>query len=418
MKLLKTSFYTGISTAINFISGFIVTKVVAVKIGPEGMALSGQFQNTASIFIMLSTAAIVSGVIKYLAEYAGQKEDQQRVIRTGVSVIVISASVFSAIVMAGSGYLSKITFHTFDFWLVYFLYGLFLVLVALNAFFNGVYNGLKQIRSLTIVNVTGSVAGIIFTVLMAVYFGVKGVLIASNFTALTIFIINMFFIRRLDFSFRPNFKNWDKKILSLLFAFTLMSIVSGFMGPFIQILVRNRIITGFSVADAGMWQGVTKISDYYLSFITTVLIVYYFPRYSEIKNSKDLLTEIKKGYLIILPAVGVLALGVWFFRGLIVQVLFTPAFEPMMPLFKFQLLGDFFKIGSWLIGFIMVSKAMIKNFIITEIFFGFTYVAWCFFFISRYGIMGATYGFCLNYFIYWVTVFFIIKKYIRANPTC
>ena len=46
MNLIKTSFYTSISTAVTFLSGFIVTKVVAVKIGPEGMAYVGQFQNS------------------------------------------------------------------------------------------------------------------------------------------------------------------------------------------------------------------------------------------------------------------------------------------------------------------------------------------------------------------------------------
>ncbi|HSN61367.1 MAG TPA: hypothetical protein VLR49_10555, partial [Ferruginibacter sp.] len=69
MNLIKTSFYTSISTALSFISGFIVVKVVAVKIGPKGIAFVGQFQNTTAILSMLATAAITMGVVKYLSEH-------------------------------------------------------------------------------------------------------------------------------------------------------------------------------------------------------------------------------------------------------------------------------------------------------------------------------------------------------------
>ena len=67
MKLIKTSFYTSISTSVTFISGFIVTKFVAVKIGPSGITYVGQYQNVIAILAMLSTLAITTGVIKYLA---------------------------------------------------------------------------------------------------------------------------------------------------------------------------------------------------------------------------------------------------------------------------------------------------------------------------------------------------------------
>ena len=63
MKLIKTSFFTSISTAVTLISGFIVTKFVAVKIGPIGMAYVGQYQNTIAILAMFATLAITTGVV-------------------------------------------------------------------------------------------------------------------------------------------------------------------------------------------------------------------------------------------------------------------------------------------------------------------------------------------------------------------
>lgn len=413
MNLVKTSFFTGISTAITFISGFIVTKVVAVKIGPSGMAYVGQYQNSIAIFAMLSTCAIASGVVKYLSTYKDDKEKQQQVVTTAMSIILLCSFAVSLFVIPASAFLSKVAFHTTDFWVVYLLYGVFVSIISLNTFFSSVLNGFKEIKKLTVISIISSLGGIIFTVVFAQTMGVKGVLIASNFIALVVFGFNISFIRKVEgIKWKPNFKKWDNKMVKLLLAFTLMGIISGFAAPAMQLLVRDRIISKFSILDAGCWQAVTRISDYYLSFITTVLAVYYLPRLSEINSKTELRKEIIHGYKIILPVVGILAFLIWLCKIWVVKILFTPEFLPMLPLFKYQLLGDFFKIGSWLIGYIMISKALTKTFILSELFFSCSFIILSYFFMDRYGLIGATYAFCLNYAAYWLIIWILMKKHI------
>ena len=414
MNLVKTSFYTALSTAITFISGFVVTKVVAVKIGPAGMAYVGQFQNTTAIFAMLGIAAISSGVIKYLAQYRDEKEKQQQVITTAISLIVCASFFISFFVIIFSTRLSQSVFHTPEYGIVFILYGIFLTLICLNAFCVAVLNGLKEIRKLTIVNMSASLIGLAFTVSFASAWGLKGVLMASTFAALAVFAVNVIVLRKIkDFHFRPFFTNWNKQLLLMLFAFSLMNVVSGFLQPFSQLFVRDYIIKNISDKEAGYWQAVTRISDYYLGFITTVLSVYYLPRLSELKTKQELNREILNGYKLILPAAAALAIIIWFSKELIVHLLFTSDFLPMLPLFKYQLLGDFLKIGSWLLAFLMLSKAMTKMFIITEITFVYTYMALSYWLMDRYGIIGATYSFAINYGIYWAVMWFLMKKHFR-----
>lgn len=414
MNLIKTSFYTSISTAITFISGFIVTKVVAVKIGPSGMAYVGQYQNSIAILAMFSTCAITSGVIKYLSTYKEDKEKQQQVITTSISIILLCSLAVSLFVLLTSGYLSEAAFHTTNFWMVYLLYGIFVSLISLNSFFASVLNGFKEIKKLTIINIVSSLSGIVFTVGFAYLMGVKGVLIASNAVAVIVFAVNINFIKKIKgVNWMPSFKKWNPQMTRLLFAFTLMGIVTGFASPAMQLMVRDRIISKFSVVDAGCWQAVTKISDYYLAFITTVLGVYYLPRLSEITSKDELRKEIIKGYKMILPAVGMLAIMIWICKVWVVRILFTADFLPMLPLFKYQLLGDFLKIGSWLLGFIMVSKALTRTYIISEITFSVSFVLLSYFFMDRYGVIGTTYAFCINYAIYWIAMWFLMKKYLK-----
>lgn len=413
MNLIKTSFYTSLSTAVNFISGFIVVKVVAVKIGPKGIAYVGQFQNTTAILAMLATAAIASGVVKYLAEFKSDPVKSQKIINTAFLLVFVSALIISLFVMASSGYLSEAAFKTKDFWIVYFLFGLFTMVISFNTVFLAILNGLKEIKKFTIVNICTSLIGVGFTVLFAFTWGIEGVLIASTATAIIIFFIHLYFLKKLRIKWKLDFKSWDKPVIKMLFRFSLMAIVSGFVGQGMQIMVRDRIIVQFSVADAGYWQAVTKISDYYLGFITSVLGVYYMPRLSEITSKTELRNEIFKGYKIILPVVGVVAFVIWLLRDLVIHLLFTPMFLPMKPLFTFQLFGDFFKIGSWLLAYLMIAKAMTKTYITTEIIFAASYVTLSYYLMNCYGIIGATYSFCINYAIYWLFMWFLIRGKIR-----
>jgi len=181
--------------------------------------------------------------------------------------------------------------------------------------------------------------------------------------------------------------------------------------PLSQIAIRNKIIVSFSTTEAGWWQAITKISDYYLAFITTVLSIYYLPRLSEIKTKTELRQEIINGYKIVLPVVGCMALAIWISRIWVVHIIFSKDFLPMTSLFTFQLLGDFFKMGSWLLGYILIAKAEIKLIIITEILFSISLVILSYFFINKYGIIGTTYAFCINYAFYWISMLFVTKKY-------
>lgn len=415
MNLIKTSFYTSISTAINFISGFIVVKVVSEKIGPKGIAFVGQFQNTTSILTMLATAAIATGVVKYLAEHKNDLVQRQKIINTAFLIVFFSSLIISLFVMSTSAYLSEAAFKSKDFWLVYFLFGLFIIAISFNSLFSAILNGLKEIRKFTIINICSSLIGVSITVFSAYYFGLEGVLISSTATSVVIFCINIYIFHKLDIKWKPDFKSWDKSVLKMLSRFSLMAVISGLLVPMMQILVRDRIILRFSVADAGYWQAVTKISDYYLTFITSVLAVYYLPRLSEIQDKGGLRNEIRKGYKIILPVVGSLAFLIWLLKGFVIHILFTPQFLPMKPLFTYQLLGDFFKIGSWLVAYLMLAKAMTKTYIITEIAFAFSYVVLSYYFMNHYGIIGATYSFCINYALYWILMVFFMRYKIRKG---
>lgn len=118
-------------------------------------------------------------------------------------------------------------------------------------------------------------------------------------------------------------------------------------------------------------------------------------------------------YKIILPIVAAMSVGIWLFRFLIIRLILTEEFLPSESLFSWQFIGDFFKIASWLLGYVMLARAMKYKFIVTEIFFSISYVLFCYFFLDHYGLVGATYGFLLNNILLWLAMLFFIKRYLK-----
>ena len=144
--------------------------------------------------------------------------------------------------------------------------------------------------------------------------------------------------------------------------------------------------------------------------ITTTLSYYYLPRLSEIKDRVELRKEIFKGYKFILPLTILSSAMVYIFREFIIEFLYTAKFHPMKELFLYQVIGNIFKIASWLVSYLMVAKAMVKTYIITEILFGASFYLLTMLFLQHYGAVGVTMAYCLNRILYFIVILVIFRK--------
>jgi PST family polysaccharide transporter len=179
-----------------------------------------------------------------------------------------------------------------------------------------------------------------------------------------------------------------------------MSLISAAVMPVSQIFLRGYVISDISAIEAGWWEAMNRVSGSYLSIITSSLGVYYLPKLSETKDKLSLHNEIMRAYKVIVPVLIVGLILVYTFRRLVITVLFSPAFYPMENLFIWQQIGDFFKIMSWLLAYLMLAKAKTILFISTEILCSLSFVLLGLFFIHCNGVQGLTQAYMVNYFLY------------------
>lgn len=411
--LVKVFSYTGFSTLIKLITSYVTVKVVASIIGPSGVALVGQLQNFTSIFTTVGAGGINNGVVKYVSEYKEDETTLQKYLKNGFKLTAYFSGISSLFLIALSTYLSRWVLFEEKYYYLFILFGLNLMLLSFNNFFLSVLNGFKEFKKFVSINIFTNIISLIFTVILVWLYGLKGALISLVTYQGFILLITLFYLRKKSWFSKQLWGNWDKQIVKKYFSYTLMALVTAMTLPVSQLLIRGYIIKEYSITDAGFWEGINKISAMYLMFITTSFSVYYLPKLAEITDNTILRKEIFKTYKIITPLIFITLVMIYLLKDIVINILFTKEFYPMKELFLWQLIGDFFKIMSWLLAFVMVAKSMIKMYIITEILFATSLVLLSYYFIDRYGILGSTQSYCINYFLYFVVMVVVFSKKLK-----
>ncbi len=414
MNLVKTSLLNGIAVVIKLVTALGLNKLLAIYVGPAGYAVIGQFQNAIGMITTFASAGINTGVTKYTAEYFDDDERQHSVWRTAV-VIVAAGSLLAALVIAlfhkslAVLFLKDEAYGSVFIWLAATL-----SILVFNALLLAIMNGKKDIRRYVTVNITGSLVSLIVTGILARFWGLYGALVALTINQSLVFIVTLAICSKSEwFRLRNFIGSFDRAVARNLGKFVLMALTTAAVGPTSQIIVRNHIATTLGWTTAGHWQAVTKISEMYLMLVTSTLGIYYLPRLSEIRDNSELKLEIVNGYKFILPLAVLGAGTIYLFRDWVVVTLFTADFAPMKKMFAWQLAGDVVKIGSWLLAYVMLGRAMMRTFIATEILFSVTWIVMVFVLTDKFAVQGALMAYFANYLIYWIVMIFLIRRQCR-----
>lgn len=399
--IVKVFSLTSISTLVKMCTGLVSVKIVASIIGPAGVALVGQLNNFSTIALSLATGGINSGITKYIAEYKSDASKVKQYLATAFRITVVCSLLVGLVLLLLCKQLSSLIMMTPQYWYVFAIFGITITFYGLNNMLVSVVNGYKQFNKYVKVNVVSSIFGVAFTVALVLALGLPGALISAvTFQSLMIFV-SVLMLRKLEWLR----KDWlvgkfKRTIASQYFRYALMTLLSAFLVPISQMLLLGYVISEISITEAGWWEGMNRISNMYLMVITSSFSVYYLPRLSEISDRIELRHEIFKCYKVIVPLLLAGFTVIYFLRFFIVKLLFTHEFMPMTQLFIWQMAGDFFKICSWLLAFLMVAKSMTKAYISTEIIFTLSYILLGYTFIRLDGIVGLCQAYLTNYVLY------------------
>lgn len=415
MNLVGASMLNALAVGVKLLTYVGLNKILAVYIGPAGYAVVGQFQNFIAIVTTFAGGAINGGVVKYTAEYADNADLQRRAWRTAGTISLVVAFVFAVVVALFSQAIAQGLLSNGGYQDVVLWFALAFPFFVLNALLLSILNGRKEIRRYVLINIVGSIVGLLVTGALSITLGLRGVLIALAVNQSLIFLFAVAYSMRGPwFRLRNLWGEVDRDMARKLAGFAMMSLTSAAVMPLVQMLIRDHIVDVYGLRWAGQWQAVTKISDLYLMLVTSTLGVYYLPRLSEIRQAAELKKEILVGYAYILPFTALVSLAIYLLRDEMIRMLFTPDFADMGQLLGFQLLGDVVKMASWLLGYTLIGQAMVLPFIVTEILFGAISLMLVHALTPIFQVQGVVIAYCLSYALHWLAMMYLVQSRIRT----
>lgn len=359
-----------------------------------------------------STLGMQNGIVKYVAEYQKDEKKLHAVLSTVFISIFAVVLCFSVLLFVLSGYCSEWLFRDYgDYAWVFKVLALTLPWYAGSLMFMAVLNGLGNYKKVIWLNISGNVIGVLLSVLLMWKFQTNGALLGLILFQALFFIFTFYAIwQRFPGLTFARLKYFDTAILRNLLSYSFMSLFSALIGPLVFISIRNNLIDNFSFDTAGQWAAINRLASFYMMFATTMLSVYFLPKLSVAQDSSETKQVIRKYYTTMLPLYAMGMVLLYFLREFIVLVIFKEEFLPMTELFMWQLLGDFFKVGSLILGYQFFAKKLTVAFIVTETISCMILYITSTVLIEKFGVQGAVMAHATTYFICWMLIAIYFRR--------
>jgi len=421
-KIIKTNLFkitslNSLSVALKIGIGLITSKILAIFVGPSGMALVGNLRNFLTSIENISTLGFQNGIVKYTAESEKSRIELQKIVSTVFIALIGVAILLSIILFCSASYWNeKIFGENTEYLIVFKVLSFVLPTYGLSIFFIAVINGLGRFKKVISINIIGNIVGLLTSVFLIMQFKTTGALMAIVIAPTLLFFITLYLVQKEVQIFQfIKLDVFDFKVLKNLSAYSLMTLVSSVFGPFVFLAIRNNIIQDLGIEQAGYWETMTRISSYYLMFISAILSVYFLPKLSKAENNLETKKIFLQYYKYILP-VFVLALVVLYLsRFFVIQLLFTKEFLPVTDLFFLQLLGDVFKVCALILGYQFFAKRKTLMFVLTELFSLSILYFSSLYFIKEFQIEGVVMAHALNNLIYFIILFLCFRSVLKKK---
>lgn len=406
MSLIKSSIWSIISVSIRSIVLFVLNKLFAVYYGPQGITLLSHFQNLLSIFLTVPNDGVNKGIIKYTADETMEQSSFYPILNAG---LILNVLIF--IISLSGLFIFKSFFEnpfpgTNNFWLGIVCFLAFLQLMNLTGL--SLLLAREKIRAFVIIQIIGNLLSLGFAGTMIFMASFQEALLAWAAGPAFTLIITFFYLR---FNLRIRWRNTlifpSSKYLSKLGEYILMALSIVIFSKAVDFFIRQYAIGNFETNLTGHWQSVVRISDLYLMAYVAILSMVYYPRVSGVANLDQKLKSFLNSFLLkVIALSGVFLILVFFLKEHLLSLLFDQAFKEAAWLFKYQLIGDWFKIISWIFSFLILAQSRTKLFISTQVLFAGIHIALIYFLIPQLGIESLTLSYCIKNALY--LLFFLI----------
>ncbi|MDE5790204.1 MAG: oligosaccharide flippase family protein [Muribaculaceae bacterium] len=391
---------------INLIRG----KFVALFLGPGGMGYSSIFSNVATTISNLSSFGLNLAIVKEVAVANETKEKLPEVIAVATKLFYATALTGALICIFFSSFISELSFGSQESNWQFFLLGIAVFLLVVNAGKLSLLQGLHEVNRLSRASLTGSVAGLVFGIPLYYFLGNQGIVPAIVMLALTLNIFYSINLKRATKELPQKSFSWSahRGIVKKLFSLGIILMASDMIGNVCNYVLLIIIRKIGDIDDVGFFQAANSITNQMAGVVFTAMALDYFPRLSRSASDMDkMFGIINRQSEIIALIIFPVSLLIIIIAPLITRILLTSKFEVIIPLLRWMALGVALKAMAYPVSYITFAKDNKKLFFWLEGIIGnLLFVAVPLLFFYNFGLIGFGYGMVIEQtlclLIYWI----------------
>lgn len=417
MSVIKSSLYLGFSTGAKVILGIIGIKIISYYIGTAGFGMLGQFMSLMSVIAITAGGGISNGIISKVSQFKNDSGKINQIISAGFWIGIFFSMILGLVLFLFSNFISVQLFEVYDYSFVIRILAFLQILNVFAVIFGGYLNGLQRSKFFSALTIISAIFGTVGLIILVYLFNIIGAMLGLIWLAISpgiLFLAFYFFKIQNEIQLFGLVKIEKENVKSLL-KYSLMLVLSAFLLPMVQILVRKLILENSNWNEVGYWQASSKLSESGLVFLNVIMVNYYLPELGKCNSTPVLKNVIKKTYIILIPLVIVYVGIVFLAKSLLIPLLFNSSFHPAESLVTWQAIGDSFKVLCLVFGFLIVLKEKLRIYLFFELLLFGLLALFSSIFIPKYGTIGANYAYTLSYLICFIIGLFFMRYYLKND---
>lgn len=418
MKMLSVSLLNGLAVVSRLGALLAINKLLAVSFGPSGYAQYGSFQNLFQIAMNLGMLGLGNGITHFTAS-ASDPQSRQRYWAGAIRMTLGSSGIVALCAFPFVSDAFQSLGPDASRMVLPLIVSLLLPVVCLQGQFQAILNGLGRVNWYVAVNVTASVLTLFISACSLMLDRLEPAMLALPLGgALSLLLVGPLAARSMRLKWSSLWGPMQGEAARHLLAFGVVSMVASCLTPLTQLQIREGIVQVLGSHTAGIWEGAQRLSASYSLVLTSLVGVYFLPRFSRCADGASLFAEMRKAIFLLVPISIAMGLVLYQWRRLAIDTLFNAAFLPMGEMIAVQCVGDTLRIVAWIFAYVMLARRKHLRYLTAEVAFSVVHVALAATLQSTQGLQGLAMAYTVSCAIYVVMVWPAIFKLRGQVSTC
>jgi PST family polysaccharide transporter len=369
-QILRSSSIIGGASIVNICISLLRMKAVAMLLGPAGVGLIGMLTSITALVAGIAGLGFGSVGTRQIAEAAGKGDPTaiaaaRRALFWGTLALATlgAASIWGLRGWIAIHVLADPALATHVGWLSL---AVFLMVAAASQ--GALLCGMRRIGDIARLQVASAVLSTLLGLMALWWWGMAGIVAFVIAVPLAGFVLGHLFVSRL-----PKVRAPPSSMLELAAQWRTLTrlgvafMVAGLASVVGQLVVRMLVQRNLGSDALGQFQAAWAISSTYIGFVLGAMGTDFYPRLTAIVHDRaavnQLVNEQTEVALVLATPVllAMLALAPW-----VIRILYTAEFSDAAVVLRWHVLGDFLKIISWPLGFILLAAGAGRSFMLCE----------------------------------------------------